>query len=162
MRRSRRVILVIVLGFMSAQCSSGKGDDKARPRVIVGNETEMARFRGSTTTTSTTTTVPPTTTTTTTTVPVAHTSETFKPIEQGTGNCGGDLPPCWIMNRESGGDIHAKNPNSSASGKWQMLDSTWNGYGGYAHASDAPEWVQDAKARSMAICNWQPPNYCAG
>jgi hypothetical protein len=83
-------------------------------------------------------------------------------VEQSSGACGGDLPPCWIMMRESRGQIRAKNPSSSASGKWQILDSTWNGYGGYAHASDAPESVQDAKARSMALCNWQPPNYCAG
>jgi muramidase (phage lysozyme) len=65
------------------------------------------------------------------------------------------------MNRESRGIITAQNPDSSASGKWQILDSTWGKYGGYLHAKDAPEWVQDAKARSMALCNWQPPNYCA-
>jgi muramidase (phage lysozyme) len=74
------------------------------------------------------------------------------------------------MNRESRGIITAKNPDSSASGKWQILDSTWQlhdsqgnamPFMGYWHAMDAPEWVQDAKARSMALCNWEPPNYCA-
>ncbi|MCU1453449.1 MAG: transglycosylase [Acidimicrobiales bacterium] len=68
---------------------------------------------------------------------------------QGSGRCGGDLPPCCVMMRESGGNIHAQNPSSSASGKWQFIDSTWAGYGGYAHAKDAPESVQDAKAREL-------------
>ena len=53
------------------------------------------------------------------------------------------------MHRESGGSLTAHNPSSTASGKWQFLDSTWNGYGGYAHASDAPESVQDAKAAQI-------------
>lgn len=164
MRRSRRVILMTVLALMSVQCSSGKGDDEAQPRVSVENEAGLARYRGSTTTTSTTTTVPPTTTTTVTVPPttVPVTSPPVPAQDVSTGACGGDLPPCWIMMRESGGDIRAQNPDSSASGKWQMLDSTWAGYGGYAHAKDAPEWVQDAKARTMGLCNWQPPNYCAG
>lgn len=65
------------------------------------------------------------------------------------GRCGGDLPPCYIMMRESRGDIRAENPTSSASGKWQFIDSTWGGYGGYAHASDAPEYVQDERARQV-------------
>ena len=67
----------------------------------------------------------------------------------GSGACGGSLPTCAIMQCESGGDIHAENPTSSASGKWQIIDGTWNGYGGYARASDAPESVQDAKARQL-------------
>lgn len=67
----------------------------------------------------------------------------------GGGRCGGGLPPCCVMNRESGGNIRAQNPSSSASGKWQFLDSTWNGYGGYSSAAQAPESVQDAKAREL-------------
>lgn len=151
-----------LLALMSVQCSSGKGDDKAQPRVLV-ETADMARYRGSTTTTSTTTTVPPTTTTTSTTTTTVY----IYP----SGQCGGNLPPCWIMMRESRGQIHAQNPDSSASGKWQILDSTWQlhdskgnalPFMGYWHAKDAPEWVQDAKARSMALCNWEPPNYCGG
>ena len=65
------------------------------------------------------------------------------------GLCGGDLPPCWVMMRESRGDIHAQNPRSTASGKWQFLDSTWAGYGGYRKARYAPEATQDAKARAL-------------
>jgi hypothetical protein len=66
-----------------------------------------------------------------------------------TGRCGGDLPSCEIMERESGGSLTAQNPTSSASGKWQFIDSTWNDYGGYPTAADAPEDVQDAKAREL-------------
>lgn len=71
------------------------------------------------------------------------------PASQGSGACGGNLPPCYVMMRESRGSLTAKNPNSTASGKWQFLDSTWAGYGGYAHASDAPESVQDARAAQV-------------
>lgn len=72
-----------------------------------------------------------------------------KVSEQSSGRCGGDLPPCYVMMRESRGSLTAENPVSTASGKWQFLDSTWNGYGGYSHASDAPESVQDARAREL-------------
>jgi len=72
------------------------------------------------------------------------------PVSQyGSGACGGDLPPCYVMMRESGGDITAQNPTSTASGKWQFIDSTWAGYGGYAKARYAPESVQDEKARQL-------------
>ncbi len=62
--------------------------------------------------------------------------------------CGGALPSCYILQRESHG-TNAENPSSSASGYWQFIDSTWNGYGGYDHASDAPASVQDAKAAEV-------------
>lgn len=69
--------------------------------------------------------------------------------EPSSGRCGGNLPPCYVMNRESGGSLTAENPVSTASGKWQFLDSTWAGYGGYSHASQAPESVQDARAAEL-------------
>lgn len=76
-----------------------------------------------------------------------------------TGRCGGGLPPCYVMERESGGNIRAENPTTTASGKWQFIDATWNGFGGYSHASRAPESVQDARARQVwaggaGCANW--------
>lgn len=80
----------------------------------------------------------------------------------GSGACGGTLPPCWVYHREDPtGDLTVWNGGchepvgwtgppcgrSTASGKWQFLRSTWNGYAGYVNAADAPESVQDAKAR---------------
>ena len=79
----------------------------------------------------------------------SRTRTTYNVQTPATGNCGGDLPTCDILACESGGDIHAENPTSSASGKWQVIDATWNGYGGYARASDAPESVQDDFARRL-------------
>lgn len=61
--------------------------------------------------------------------------------------CGGDLPSCCIVNRESHGDYNAQNPSSTASGKYQFLDSTWANFEGYARAVYAPPVVQDEKAR---------------
>lgn len=95
-------------------------------------------------------TPPPPTTTTTTTAPPPPPAPAPAPVAApSTGRCGGDLPPCWVMMRESGGNIRAQNPSSSASGKWQFISSTWAGFGGYAEAYLAPESVQDAKARQL-------------
>ena len=75
-----------------------------------------------------------------------------------TGACGGDLPPCYVLARESGGDIHVYNySGSGASGKWQIMPATWNNYSGYANAADAPESVQDDKARLL----WDNGNGCS-
>ena len=66
------------------------------------------------------------------------------------GICGGDLPPCHIVNRESGFNPTAQNPTSSASGLYQFIDSTWRSCpysGGYAKASHAPVSVQAQCAR---------------
>lgn len=153
--------IVVSLVFVGA-CQTAKG---VTPTTKPTTTTSSTTSTTTSTSTSTTTTSTTTSTTTTTMAPKPAVVNHFQPQTvadtSSSGSCGGDLPPCWIMKRESRGQIRAKNPVSSASGKWQMLDSTWNGYGGYAHASDAPEAVQDAKARTLALCNWQPPNYCA-
>jgi hypothetical protein len=87
--------------------------------------------------------------TTTTTAAPAPAPAPAAAAAYGSGACGGDLPPCYVMMRESGGNITAQNPTSTASGKWQFIDSTWAGFGGYAKARYAPESVQDAKARQL-------------
>jgi Transglycosylase-like domain len=64
--------------------------------------------------------------------------------------CGGALPPCWVLQRESRGDYGAVNPTGcsgrTCGGAWQFDPRTWDSYGGYARAEDAPPDVQDAKA----------------
>lgn len=75
--------------------------------------------------------------------------------------CGGDLPPCYVAERESHGDYSAVNPTGcggrTCGGKWQFDPWTWNNYGGYQFAQDAPPEVQDAKAREL----WEGGNGCS-
>lgn len=72
-----------------------------------------------------------------------------------SGACGGDLPPCWVMEAESGpgGNPTAVNESgcdgTGCFGKWQVALGTWNGYGGYSRADLAPESVQDDFARDL-------------
>ncbi len=80
--------------------------------------------------------------------------------------CGGALPPCYVMQRESaskaypnGGDPHIWNGgcyngpcrrgSSTASGKWQFIRGTWDGFMGYRNAADAPPYIQNQKARLL-------------
>jgi hypothetical protein len=100
---------------------------------------------------TTTTTVPPTTTTTT--APV----ETRKPVERKESQedtSSSNAIPESVSDCESGGDYNAENPSSSASGKYQMIDGTFQGTeagaaSGYESASDAPPSVQDAAAAEV-------------
>lgn len=80
----------------------------------------------------------------------------------GTGACGGDLPPCCVMMRESRGNPGAVNASSGASGKWQFMPGTWNNYMGYPTAASAPASVQDQRARQVyaggaGAGNWAGP-----
>lgn len=54
-----------------------------------------------------------------------------------------------IRRVESGDNYLATNRGSSASGAYQIIDSTWNSYAGYRRAVEAPPDTQDAKAAEM-------------
>lgn len=116
------------------------------PTTTVDPATLAAFYEAVAASQTTTTTSPPQPSPTT---PPTTATPAPAPVRYGSGACGGDLPPCYVMMRESGGNITAQNPTSTASGKWQFLDSTWGGYGGYAKARYAPEWVQDERARQL-------------
>lgn len=105
----------------------------------------------------------PTTTTTTTTapadlaVPVREVPQPQSDIHaNGSVNgypCGGDLPPCYVLYRESRGiptvvEGHGS-PYTHASGLWQFMPSTWNDFQGYPYAAAAPPAVQNEKAREV-------------
>jgi len=73
--------------------------------------------------------------------------------EASEGSSGVNAHLQQIAQRESGGDIHATNPSSGASGKFQFLQSTWDSvapaeYQGQP-AANAPEAVQDAAAQKL-------------
>lgn len=50
---------------------------------------------------------------------------------------------------ESGNNPKAQNRTTTASGYYQFVNGTWNGYGGYKRAKDAPLSVQTAKFKQV-------------
>ena len=100
-------------------------------------------------------TVPPVTAPPVTAPPVTAPPVTAPPpppapvVESVSGACGGALPSCCIMMRESHGNPLAVNGSSGASGKWQFMPGTWANFGGYSTAASAPESVQDARAAQI-------------
>lgn len=54
-----------------------------------------------------------------------------------------------IAKCESGGSYTAQNPRSSASGKYQFLDSTWQAMGGTGKARNASPAEQDMRAQKL-------------
>ena len=65
------------------------------------------------------------------------------------GQCAGDMEACLaaIARCESGGRYDAENSTSTASGRYQVLKTTWAAYSGYVEAKDAPPEVQERWAR---------------
>jgi hypothetical protein len=52
-------------------------------------------------------------------------------------------------NPDAAADYKARNPHSTASGAYQITDSTWGGQYGVSHASDATPEQQDAAAADL-------------
>lgn len=71
------------------------------------------------------------------------------PVDYGDGHGVNDAIPSSIVSRESNGNYGACNESSGACGKYQFTGQTWNGFGGYASACDAPPGVQDEKANEV-------------
>lgn len=94
--------------------------------------------------------VHPTTTTTGTRSPAAN-SSAVPGLLQRIGGC-----ECCGDPAASGGWT-ATNRHSTASGRWQFLDTTWAGFGGYKRARDAPPSVQTAKAIAEYAANGTSP-----
>lgn len=63
--------------------------------------------------------------------------------QRATGGGGCTLE--YIRKHEASGN-YSTNTGNGYYGAYQYKDSTWNGYGGYQHASDAPPSVQDERA----------------
>lgn len=57
--------------------------------------------------------------------------------------------PTYIVMCESGGNYSAVNPSSGAGGAYQILPSTWAGYGGKGLPEDAPKAEQDRIAAEI-------------
>lgn len=108
---------------------------------------------------STTATTEPIPDTTPETVPVTRPRATTRTTlayvapEGGTGACGGSLPPCWVMMRESRGDIRAVNVGGCGGrgcyGKWQFDPITSRGLGYSLTMDQYDEPVQDDAARTL-------------
>jgi hypothetical protein len=106
-----------------------------------------------TTTSSTTTSLAPTTTTTTTVVeraeevrPASHEPPSpGTPAVTATATCGGNLPPCWICQRESHCTYGIVSNGLFCTGMpcfgaWQFDPRTWRGVVQQAGFADIPEW----------------------
>jgi septal ring factor EnvC (AmiA/AmiB activator) len=57
--------------------------------------------------------------------------------------------PTYIVMCESGGNYSALNPSSGAGGAYQILPSTWEGYGGQGEPQNAPKSEQDRIAAEI-------------
>jgi hypothetical protein len=133
----RRHALIVAPAIIAASCTP-------TPHLAASKTRETVR--PSTTTTTVTEPVPTTVTTVVTTPLETFTVVTATPVTSAT-SC--TAIPAYIVERESGCQNVPNAQGSGCDGYYQICAGTWNGYGGYASALDAPKEVQDAKAREL-------------
>lgn len=80
--------------------------------------------------------------------PVARPAAPPRPTQPVSGGVPANAFLACVRQRESGGNYRAYNP-SGAAGAYQVMPGTWNGYGGYASAGQAPPAVQDQFAAQL-------------
>jgi hypothetical protein len=150
------VVGIFVFSGLSTESDAAVGGSTI-PSTLVRPSSTLAPSTTAAPTTAPATTAPTTVPATTAPSTTAAPAPTAPPTTQApapvvaavSGACGGNLPPCCVMMRESGGNPTAVNTSSGASGKWQFMPDTWQGYGGYSSAAEAPESVQDARAAEI-------------
>ena len=76
---------------------------------------------------------------------------------QSTGDNSGTLACIRAHESDSAGGYSAVNSSSGAGGAYQALPSTWDGYGGYGRAQDAPPEVQDQWANEAIAASGTRP-----
>lgn len=98
---------------------------------------------------------------------------TAVPMSMGAGVAEAAQVPTGVLDEiarcESGGSYTAQNPSSSASGKYQFIDSTWRAYRGdssAARAKDASPAEQEAAAQRLYAAQgttpWNASKSCWG
>lgn len=108
--------------------------------------------------------VPPTT--------IAHADDLGPPPGSSAGRlepCGGDLPPCKVKQRESGGNYQAQNPRGCSGrgcwGAWQFDPRTWDGVARRMGRSDLvgvrPDLASPADQDAVARAAWANGAGCA-
>jgi hypothetical protein len=89
--------------------------------------------------------------------------------EQTTGRCGGDLPPCWVQARESGGRPDAVNASGCGGrgcfGRWQFDPRTWDATAARAGRPDLigvrPDHASAADQDLLAAVLWDGGHGCS-
>lgn len=86
------------------------------------------------------------------------TRDTAPTREASVGGDNADTLACIRAHEsDSAGGYSAVNSSSGAGGAYQALPSTWDGYGGYARAQDAPAAVQDQWAHEAISASGTRP-----